>query len=169
MFTALKEKKIMITHFLCLVYCRWLSVRLEFLGNLMVFFAALFVVLAGNAVSSSTVGLAISYALNVSHGIIFLLLLHSIWKGKNRYKEVELPCSSFNSGKLHSNYCSTVNLEDIRIIRIYLQIKLIRLCMVCYFNYYVKSRVRNQVICNYISYLISCSSSFTEHCMRMLT
>uniref|UniRef100_A0A8B9QNI0 Multidrug resistance-associated protein 1 n=1 Tax=Anas platyrhynchos TaxID=8839 RepID=A0A8B9QNI0_ANAPL len=45
---------------------RWLSVRLEFLGNLMVFFAALFVVLAGNTVSSSTVGLSISYALNVS-------------------------------------------------------------------------------------------------------
>uniref|UniRef100_A0A803YH27 ATP binding cassette subfamily C member 1 n=1 Tax=Meleagris gallopavo TaxID=9103 RepID=A0A803YH27_MELGA len=42
----------------------WLSVRLEFLGNLMVFFAALFVVLAGNTVSSSTVGLSISYALN---------------------------------------------------------------------------------------------------------
>uniref|UniRef100_A0A8C4UTZ9 Multidrug resistance-associated protein 1-like n=1 Tax=Falco tinnunculus TaxID=100819 RepID=A0A8C4UTZ9_FALTI len=46
---------------------RWLSVRLEFLGNLMVFFAALFVVLAGNTVSSSTVGLSISYALNVSN------------------------------------------------------------------------------------------------------
>ncbi|KAM6386857.1 LOW QUALITY PROTEIN: multidrug resistance-associated protein 1-like [Alca torda] len=44
---------------------RWLSVRLEFLGNLMVFFAALFVVLAGNTVSSSTVGLSISYALNI--------------------------------------------------------------------------------------------------------
>ncbi|XP_027548439.1 multidrug resistance-associated protein 1-like isoform X3 [Neopelma chrysocephalum] len=43
----------------------WLSVRLEFLGNLMVFFAALFVALSGNTVSSSTVGLLISYALNV--------------------------------------------------------------------------------------------------------
>uniref|UniRef100_A0A8C3KKC3 Multidrug resistance-associated protein 1-like n=1 Tax=Calidris pygmaea TaxID=425635 RepID=A0A8C3KKC3_9CHAR len=43
---------------------RWLSVRLEFLGNLMVLFAALFVVLVGNTVSSSTVGLSITYALN---------------------------------------------------------------------------------------------------------
>ncbi|NXU37523.1 MRP1 protein, partial [Drymodes brunneopygia] len=48
-----------------LISNRWLSVRLEFLGNLMVFFAALFVVLSGNTVSSSTVGLSISYALNV--------------------------------------------------------------------------------------------------------
>ncbi|NXU19083.1 MRP1 protein, partial [Pardalotus punctatus] len=48
-----------------LISNRWLSVRLEFLGNLMVFFAALFVVLCGNTVSSSTVGLSISYALNV--------------------------------------------------------------------------------------------------------
>ena len=78
MFTALKEKeKFVVPHFLCLVYCRWLSVRLEFLGNLMVFFAALFVVLAGNTVSSSAVGLSISYALNVSHGIFFLLFSES--------------------------------------------------------------------------------------------
>ncbi|NXC77461.1 MRP1 protein, partial [Anhinga anhinga] len=50
---------------------RWLSVRLEFLGNLMVFFAALFVVLAGNTVSSSTVGLSISYALNIIQSLNF--------------------------------------------------------------------------------------------------
>ncbi|XP_027504549.1 multidrug resistance-associated protein 1-like isoform X1 [Corapipo altera] len=43
----------------------WLTVRLEFLGNVMVFFAALFVALSGNTVSSSTVGLLISYGLNV--------------------------------------------------------------------------------------------------------
>uniref|UniRef100_A0A669QTK6 ATP binding cassette subfamily C member 1 n=1 Tax=Phasianus colchicus TaxID=9054 RepID=A0A669QTK6_PHACC len=50
---------------------RWLSVRLEFLGNLMVFFAALFVVLAGSTVSSSTVGLSISYALNIIQSLNF--------------------------------------------------------------------------------------------------
>ncbi|XP_035171284.1 multidrug resistance-associated protein 1-like isoform X3 [Oxyura jamaicensis] len=50
---------------------RWLSVRLEFLGNLMVFFAALFVVLDGNTVSSSTVGLSISYALNIIQSLNF--------------------------------------------------------------------------------------------------
>ncbi|XP_010226865.1 PREDICTED: multidrug resistance-associated protein 1-like, partial [Tinamus guttatus] len=50
---------------------RWLSVRLEFLGSLMVFFAAMFVVLAGNAVNSSTVGLSISYALNIIQSLNF--------------------------------------------------------------------------------------------------
>uniref|UniRef100_G1M734 Canalicular multispecific organic anion transporter 1 n=1 Tax=Ailuropoda melanoleuca TaxID=9646 RepID=G1M734_AILME len=45
---------------------RWLSVRLEFLGNLMVFFAALLAVLAANSIESAIVGLSISYALNVS-------------------------------------------------------------------------------------------------------
>ncbi|KAM6418865.1 multidrug resistance-associated protein 1-like [Pluvialis apricaria] len=50
---------------------RWLSVRLEFLGNLMVFFAALFVVLAGNTLSSSAVGLSISYALNIIQSLNF--------------------------------------------------------------------------------------------------
>lgn len=43
--------------------------RLEFLGNLMVFFAALFAVFAGSQVDSAVVGLSISYALNVSNKI----------------------------------------------------------------------------------------------------
>ncbi|KAM7180183.1 multidrug resistance-associated protein 1-like isoform 2-T2 [Macrochelys suwanniensis] len=50
---------------------RWLAVRLEFLGNLMVFFAALFAVLAGNTMNSSTVGLSISYALNITQTLNF--------------------------------------------------------------------------------------------------
>ncbi|KAM9636100.1 multidrug resistance-associated protein 1-like isoform 1-T1 [Trichechus inunguis] len=50
---------------------RWLSVRLEFLGNLMVFFAALLAVLAGSSVDSATVGLSISYALNITQSLNF--------------------------------------------------------------------------------------------------
>ncbi|XP_033088059.1 multidrug resistance-associated protein 1-like isoform X3 [Trachypithecus francoisi] len=50
---------------------RWLSVRLEFLGNLMVLFAALLAVLAGNSIDSATVGLSISYALNIIHSLNF--------------------------------------------------------------------------------------------------
>ncbi|XP_073087926.1 multidrug resistance-associated protein 1-like isoform X2 [Manis javanica] len=50
---------------------RWLAVRLEFLGNLMVFFAALLAVLAGNSIDSAIVGLSISYALNITQSLNF--------------------------------------------------------------------------------------------------
>lgn len=52
---------------ICFTYCRWLAVRLEFIGNLMVFFAALLAMLADNSIDSAIVGLSISYALNVSN------------------------------------------------------------------------------------------------------
>uniref|UniRef100_A0A452EJ78 Multidrug resistance-associated protein 1-like n=1 Tax=Capra hircus TaxID=9925 RepID=A0A452EJ78_CAPHI len=50
---------------------RWLSVRLEFLGNLMVFFTAVLTVLAGNSIDSAIVGLSISYALNITQTLNF--------------------------------------------------------------------------------------------------
>ncbi|XP_066455218.1 multidrug resistance-associated protein 1-like isoform X2 [Eleutherodactylus coqui] len=50
---------------------RWLAVRLEFLGNLVVFFAALFAVQAGNKMTSGTVGLSITYALNITQTLNF--------------------------------------------------------------------------------------------------
>lgn len=46
---------------------RWLAIRLEFLGNLVVFFSALLAVIARDSLDSGLVGLSISYALNVSH------------------------------------------------------------------------------------------------------
>ncbi|KAM9320370.1 multidrug resistance-associated protein 1-like [Gastrophryne carolinensis] len=50
---------------------RWLAVRLELLGSLMVFFAALFAIQAGETMSSATVGLSITYALNITQTLNF--------------------------------------------------------------------------------------------------
>ncbi|GAA6077114.1 canalicular multispecific organic anion transporter 1, partial [Tachysurus ichikawai] len=43
---------------------RWLAIRLESLGNLVVFFSALFAVISRDSLDSGLVGLSISYALN---------------------------------------------------------------------------------------------------------
>lgn len=45
---------------------RWLAVRLEFLGNLIILFAALFAVIGKDNIESSLVGMSITYALQVS-------------------------------------------------------------------------------------------------------
>ena len=64
---------------------RWLAIRLEFMGNLIILFAALFVVLQRNyqeeikiRINAGLVGLSISYALQVSQYVSFCLGGHYI-------------------------------------------------------------------------------------------
>ncbi|XP_044154092.1 ATP-binding cassette sub-family C member 2-like [Bufo gargarizans] len=52
---------------------RWLAIRLDFLGNLTVFFAALFAVLGRGTVDSGTVGLSISTALRITQTLDLLV------------------------------------------------------------------------------------------------
>ncbi|KAJ8418122.1 hypothetical protein AAFF_G00138310 [Aldrovandia affinis] len=56
---------------------RWLAIRLEFLGNLVVFFSALFAVLSRGSLDSGMVGLSISYALNVTQTLNWLVRMTS--------------------------------------------------------------------------------------------
>ncbi|KAG8549737.1 hypothetical protein GDO81_019822 [Engystomops pustulosus] len=56
---------------------RWLAIRLEFVGNLIVFFAALFAVLARGTVDGGTVGLSISSALNITQTLNWLVRMTS--------------------------------------------------------------------------------------------
>uniref|UniRef100_A0A3B5LXA4 ABC transmembrane type-1 domain-containing protein n=1 Tax=Xiphophorus couchianus TaxID=32473 RepID=A0A3B5LXA4_9TELE len=51
--------------YLNLCLCRWLAIRLEFVGNCIVSFAALFAVIARDSLSPGIMGLSISYALQV--------------------------------------------------------------------------------------------------------
>ncbi|XP_066550054.1 ATP-binding cassette sub-family C member 2 isoform X2 [Amia ocellicauda] len=56
---------------------RWLAIRLEFVGNLVVFFSALFAVISRNSLDSGLVGLSISYALNVTQTLNWLVRMTS--------------------------------------------------------------------------------------------
>lgn len=64
--------------------CRWLAIRLEFIGNLIILFAALFAVIQriyGSSlhlpISGGLVGLSISYALQVTSSLNMMVRMTS--------------------------------------------------------------------------------------------
>lgn len=56
---------------------RWLAVRLEMIGNLIILFAALFAVLGRDTVSAGMVGLSLSYALQITQTLNWLVRMTS--------------------------------------------------------------------------------------------
>ncbi|XP_029783715.1 canalicular multispecific organic anion transporter 2 isoform X2 [Suricata suricatta] len=56
---------------------RWLGVRVEFVGNCVVFFAALFAVIGRNSLSPGLVGLSVSYALQITLTLTWMIRMMS--------------------------------------------------------------------------------------------
>lgn len=59
--------------FASLISNRWLSIRLEMVANLIVLFAAIFAVLKRDDLDPASVGLIISYALNTTQNLNYLV------------------------------------------------------------------------------------------------
>jgi ABC-type multidrug transport system fused ATPase/permease subunit len=69
---------------------RWLSVRLEVLGSFMIFFAAVFLVAGRHVVDPGTVGLALSYALQITMLLNMTVRLAAVTEnGFNAVERVE--------------------------------------------------------------------------------
>ncbi|KAG5674807.1 hypothetical protein PVAND_004755 [Polypedilum vanderplanki] len=62
-----------VCYFPSIIANRWLAVRLEIVGNLIILFAALFAVMGKNSLSPGLVGLSVSYALSVTQTLNWLV------------------------------------------------------------------------------------------------
>lgn len=56
---------------------RWLALRLEFLGNCIIFFAALFAVIQRGSINGGVVGLSLSYAMSVTQTLNWMVRMSS--------------------------------------------------------------------------------------------
>ncbi|KAL0880786.1 hypothetical protein ABMA27_001981 [Loxostege sticticalis] len=56
---------------------RWLAIRLEMIGNLIIFFAAIFAVLGRETINAGLVGLSVSYALQITQTLNWLVRMTS--------------------------------------------------------------------------------------------
>nr|XP_021201313.2 multidrug resistance-associated protein 1 isoform X4 [Helicoverpa armigera] len=56
---------------------RWLAIRLEMIGNLIIFFSAMFAVLNRDTISAGLVGLSVSYALQITQTLNWLVRMTS--------------------------------------------------------------------------------------------
>ncbi|KAF9972831.1 hypothetical protein BGZ65_009580, partial [Modicella reniformis] len=70
---AAKSDRSANVHFVYTVANRWLHIRLEFLGAIVVFATALLTVLSGKTLGPGMAGLALSYALNITTSITLLV------------------------------------------------------------------------------------------------
>ena len=80
---------------------RWLSVRLEIIGNIILMFAALFAVLSKGSIDAGSVGLTLSYAFNVTGTLNMLVRMSS---------EVSFTTPMSLLGELHKCTCMGVQL-----------------------------------------------------------
>ncbi|XP_067673483.1 multidrug resistance-associated protein 1-like isoform X3 [Haliotis asinina] len=62
-----------ISYYPSIVSNRWLAIRLEFVGNCIIFFASLFAVLGRDSLNPGIVGLSISYAMNVTQTLNWMV------------------------------------------------------------------------------------------------
>ncbi|KAF9319799.1 Canalicular multispecific organic anion transporter 2 [Podila horticola] len=61
------------SHFVWAVGNRWLNVRLELLGSIIVLASAMFAVMSRNTLSASVTGMSLSYALNITQDITWMV------------------------------------------------------------------------------------------------